>query len=454
MKDSKSPFKAGMYLLETLTAGMYNEPLSIYREYIQNAIDSFDVIKQAGRRGPQLVKIDIDPVTKNITIYDNGAGIPHKISEKVLSSIGSSDKRINQFRGFRGIGRLGGVAFCDKAVFKTKAIGEKVESIQTWDCQKLKFLLADTNKRDMALQELFEKTTSFSQNNGLDEAGSYFKVELCGVSSFRNHILDIHKVEKYLQSVAPVSFDHNEFEYAPVIQSYLKRNVPNYSELSIKLNGNKIIKPYKKNITTTTKKPDHIEDIEFIEIEADKEIVAYGWFAKRSDLIGAIASSEDVSGIRVKVGNITIGDNRILEKCFRESRFNSYTIGELHVVGSKLIPNSRRDDFVDNRTKTLFYDDVERKIGLPLSKEIRLKSRLNAKDSENNNSETISKNKEKTKNENPSQKGISAKGVRISPKTAQMILNEILSKCNNCKTLRDICEKYGLSVNLFIEPNH
>lgn len=40
----KSSFKAGMYLLETLTAGMYNEPLSIYREYIQNAVDSIDLL--------------------------------------------------------------------------------------------------------------------------------------------------------------------------------------------------------------------------------------------------------------------------------------------------------------------------------------------------------------------------------------------------------------------------
>ena len=46
----KTPFKAGMYLLETLTSGMYNEPLTIYREYIQNAVDSIDIsTKKDGR---------------------------------------------------------------------------------------------------------------------------------------------------------------------------------------------------------------------------------------------------------------------------------------------------------------------------------------------------------------------------------------------------------------------
>ena len=32
----------GKFTLESLTTGMYNDPEIIYREYIQNAVDSFD----------------------------------------------------------------------------------------------------------------------------------------------------------------------------------------------------------------------------------------------------------------------------------------------------------------------------------------------------------------------------------------------------------------------------
>ena len=32
----------GKYTLESLTNGMYASPLDMYREYIQNAVDSFD----------------------------------------------------------------------------------------------------------------------------------------------------------------------------------------------------------------------------------------------------------------------------------------------------------------------------------------------------------------------------------------------------------------------------
>ena len=95
----ESSFKAGMFLLETLTAGMYNDPLSIYREYIQNAVDSIDLHK--GVQDPDNLKVEIflDPQEEKITIRDNGVGIPGSIAENILSSIGSSNKSATGARG-------------------------------------------------------------------------------------------------------------------------------------------------------------------------------------------------------------------------------------------------------------------------------------------------------------------------------------------------------------------
>lgn len=96
----------------------------------------------------------------------------------------------------------------------------------------------------------------------------------------------------------------------------------------------------------------------------------------QKNLLGSIKRGEGYSGIRVRVGNILIGDGHLLDRCFREERFNSYMIGEIYVFSSNLIPNSRRDDFIDNETKTLFYNEIEKEVGLPISKEIRLISRV------------------------------------------------------------------------------
>ena len=136
----------------------------------------------------------------------------------------------------------------------------------------------------------------------------------------------------------------------------------------IKLNGEDIYKPYQNTVGTSRKAVDQIVGIEFFELKIRDETLAYGWYGKRSRLLGAINPKDGVSGIRVKAGNITIGRERLLDECFRENRFNSYMIGEIHFVSSKLIPNSRRDDFIDSKEKTLFYNSVEREIGLPISR--------------------------------------------------------------------------------------
>ena len=51
------------------------------------------------------------------------------------------------------------------------------------------------------------------------------------------------------------------------------------------------------------------------------------------------------SGLRARVGNIQIGENTLFLDQYHESRFNAWTIGELHILSPKLVPNGRRDDF-------------------------------------------------------------------------------------------------------------
>jgi molecular chaperone HtpG len=377
--NTKSGFMAGMYLLETLTAGMYNDPLAIYREYIQNAADSIDIALNKNRRNSKRIHINLDPVEKSITIYDKGIGISTDLSEKILNSVGISSKINSKLRGFRGIGRLGGLAFCDFATFRTKAKGENVESIQEWDCIKLRNGMSGSRNKPYSLRQLFNKATKIYQKNNKIESGSYFEVKLFGIQSFRNHIMDIRKVHDYLSSTAPVPFNPGELSFASEINDYLSSHLKNFSHYDIILNGEPIFKPYRDLVKLTSRGHDVLLGFEPFEIKIGEGTVGYGWLGKRKDLLGAITRGDLSSGIRVRDGNIQIGDSHLLDGCFRESRFNSYMIGEIHVDCAELIPNSRRDDFIDNETKGLFYDAVEREIGLRISKGIRLNSRLKSK---------------------------------------------------------------------------
>jgi hypothetical protein len=377
--NTNSGFTAGMYLLETLTAGMYNDPLAIYREYIQNAADSIDIALNQNRRNSRRIHIDLDPVEKSITIYDKGIGISADLAEKILNSVGISSKTNSKLRGFRGIGRLGGLAFCDYATFRTKAKGENVESIQEWDCIKLRHGMSGSRKKTYSLKQLFNKATNYYQINNKYESKSYFEVKLFGIQSFRNHIMDIRKVYDYLSSTAPVPFNPGELSFASEINDYLSSNLKSFNNYDIILNGEPVFKPYRDLVKLTSQGHDVIIGFEPFEIRIGEVTIAYGWLGKRRDLLGAMTRGDLSSGIRVRDGNIQIGDSHLLDGCFRESRFNSYMIGEIHVDCAELIPNSRRDDFIDNETKGLFYDAVEREIGLRISKGIRLNSRLKSK---------------------------------------------------------------------------
>ncbi len=424
----RSSFRAGMYLLENLTSGMYNDPLSIYREYIQNSVDSFDL--SSNNNGHYAVNIDLDPFDRSIRIFDNGLGVSAKKAEEVLSSIGESNKRGLHLRGFRGIGRLGGIAFCDKAIFRTKAEGESTESIQEWDCFRLKKALNLSNK-PRTFKQILKNITKFYQRNSQSKEGSYFEVILYDVKSFKNYIFDIERVRNYLSQVAPVPFDNN-FIFGRKIDRYLKENLSHYGKYSIVLNGEHIYKPYRSKIRTTKNKGggfDHIDDVELIAVDVGyKSPIAYGWYGKRRDLLGSISKGESCSGIRVRAGNILIGGPHLLDKCFREDRFNSYTVGEIHIDSAELVPNSRRDDFIDNESKALFYDAIERQIGLPISKEIRLRSRIN---SDSRKSDTKGKCAASTHY-----------AIKNVPKGNSIgIIAEIENICRNCNNVELIVSK-------------
>ena len=50
----------------------------------------------------------------------------------------------------------------------------------------------------------------------------------------------------------------------------------------------------------------------------------------------------------MRSGNIQVGDNALLEELFPEARFNAWSVGEVHVLERRIVPNARRDHFEQN----------------------------------------------------------------------------------------------------------
>src|SRR5258708_776162 len=116
----------GKDVLELVSSAMYVDPLTIYREYVQNAADAIDDARAAGLYGKGskgIVRIDLDAGQRRVVIRDNGIGICWEDFGSRLSALGASAKRGGTARGFRGVGRLAGLGYAQRLIFRSRTDG-------------------------------------------------------------------------------------------------------------------------------------------------------------------------------------------------------------------------------------------------------------------------------------------------------------------------------------------
>ena len=368
--------QVGKYTLESLTTGMYSDPKIIYREYIQNSVDALENAVAQNILEPQGMRIDIviNAEDAYISIRDNGTGIPSATAISTLMNIGSSQKRHSNNRGFRGIGRLGGMSYCGRLVFTTSAEGENIKTIVEFDCAKLRNLLIPGANEDMDLASVLAAVTSTKREEEKSER-HYFIVELFDVSGFSD-LLNIEIARSYISQVAPLPYKSRQFVYSPDLHRFLSENGYEVEEFPIFIgeSASELEPVYKPNrhryhSDRNKKKNDEILELERFRVEIDGELYALGWYGV-CNWLGSL-SEHEISGLRVRKGNILIGDNRTLNSIFKEARFNGWTQGELFIVTDKLIPNARRDDFEQNEPYYKLIQALQDGVGAQITKAIR-----------------------------------------------------------------------------------
>ncbi len=366
----------GANIIEILTAGMYQDSKVIYREYIQNACDQIDKAEQwgilkprdAASKYPDLgqgeVNIWLQPEKRYIVIEDNATGIKAENFQRTLLNIADSDKIMGIDKGFRGIGRLCGLAYCKRLVFSSRWAGEDKVSIMSCDALKMREMINEANtkvKRHSADAVLDAMIDFDDRPASKSDPAHFFRVELIDINDENEELFggrdedNLEQLTDYLSFVAPVPYQAN-FYYRSEIYEHAKKLDARIDEYVIKINGEQIFKKYKTHLKTGNGQDD-VFGVGFHDfISDDGTLIAWMWFGKTS-FKAAIKEEEISRGLRLRKENIQIGEDDTLRDMFtREAskRGNNYFIGEIFAVSQELIPNSQRSYFNENPARIAF----------------------------------------------------------------------------------------------------
>ena len=330
---------------------LYSNERTIYREYVQNALDSINkAIETRVLNQPKdgVVTIDIDAKHKVIKIKDNGAGIEAANAVRTLLDISPSTKDGVSYAGMYGIGRLVGGGYCHELIFRTSARGEAIGTQITFDVDKI-WKMVETDKEDYLATDVINACTK-RETFSTDESDHFFEVELNGVKDdAAPSLLDSEAICNYLREVAPVEYKP-EFKNTLMYKSTadnpeFKTLHESLEKVQVFVGETRIQKQYGLSIKGTK---DKISNLEYFKIEDKKYgLLGWGWYALTKYTI-QIPKDDKLAGIRLRSHNIQIGDANLLSgtNYWKEDRSNSYFYGEFFVTHKHIRPNGARDGLV------------------------------------------------------------------------------------------------------------
>ena len=326
-------------ILRLITAGMYDDPLVLFREYLQNAADSI----ASGGSSAGSVKIEIDPVDSRLIITDDGPGLSHTEAVSRLVPIGNSAKDPAVDRGLRGIGRLSSLAFANDVHFTTRTHSSAPVIRISWSGRTLR----DPRLQKLDVATAVEECTAIESLPEGDWPDQFFQVIVEGVTRYAaSTLLNRDAVRRYIAEVCPVPFSPS-FPLAVELADFLGEYTDNLV-LDVRIVGDDlpIQRPFGEALPLTDSYAAPFERLEtriIPRLDGDQP-AAILWLA-HTPYAGSIPRHLGVRGLRARSGNIQVGSDDVFRRLFHETRFNGWCVGEVHITDSRIVPNGRRDYF-------------------------------------------------------------------------------------------------------------
>lgn len=361
-EEIKMPL-VGKHILSTLTCGMYQDPRMIFREYIQNSADQIDTLSEDERVDNlrKTINIEIDPAERRVEITDHATGIPKAQFLERLLNVADSHKDPSKNKGFRGIGRLAGLSYCEKLVFESSALGETGVSRLEMDGFALARILHDADDHSLAGEVMRTISAYGFEAGGTREYDCYFKVILEGVrKDVGKPLLDVESVKDFIAQVAPVPFSRVKFHAGKTIEQEAQKAGVVIEEYTVRVNGSVITKPYKDVLCDAQgRKLGDVGEPVFREFRWHDRLLAWGWFILPAQGVSLPESQNPERKIRLRKGNIQIGFSDFLDPYFPEARSNGYMLGEIHLVSNGILPSGDRNALEVSEESSAFAETLK-----------------------------------------------------------------------------------------------
>jgi hypothetical protein len=378
----------GSFLLESITTGMYGERRNAIREYVQNSFDGVQsaVAEKVLKPGKGKIALRIGE-DNSLVIHDNGVGLPQRVAVNTLTAVGASRKERGLQAGFRGIGRLAGIAFSNNLQFRAKAAGDTVETIVVFDCDALRKGMLESGAKPAA--ELIRDCVTWRQEAVDRSADHYFEVTLRDLVNPPAEATDIAQLEVFLSQVAPVDFHPDfasfrskildgsgEFEISGApdgeteeqtdgVEDILQR-IP-FDHVAIFVSGESskterpVFKPYRPKMAAGDKK-DGVA-LSRVSLHRGHSGAWWGWVGHKKT--PGDYEQDGVAGIRFRLKNIQIDGSDLIRDVPISNeirgtfgRWSKWFVGEIHVDPKQVVPNARRDNFEEDVRWLLIREEI------------------------------------------------------------------------------------------------
>jgi len=372
-----------------LSNELYPRKLEIVREYIQNASDAIDSFARIAEHIHDTtdLRIKVSIQGKSLLIWDNGIGMDATEINK-LKRIAYSEKKVGDGAGYKGIGRLAGIAVAKRLIISSTSYGDP--KLHKFEFCAGDFLHDIAEKRRDGLQEaasvVINRHTIITELDVAPEE-HYTMVELRDIADDHPQLLDPAQLHEYIGDIAPVGFAP-DFPYGERIAAKLFEYVPDYSPKTVWLattTGDRfqVYKPYKGSMM--------LAEPEFIPVtDNHHHLLAYSWYStKGKEMLGKIRPSggkfavdgttpaikKRFAGLVYKLFGFSIGDRSLpLNTLWKEKDYTRalWFTGEIHIVDKNIKPTTDRSDFFENDQRNRLYTAGEVCISKPLNSKAQL----------------------------------------------------------------------------------